>query len=281
MTREGNTLSALIRQAWDDQNMQTMSKHDPMKATDPHISIIGHITEADLERHLTDTDAAKGFGNRFMWICSERNKLLPQGGSPDSNKIEAFEKKLTCAVKFARKASLIKRSTSAEKRWADIYYALAEEADGLYGALTARAEPQIMRMACIYALLDNTDVVELGHLEAAYAVWKYADASVAYIFGNRLGNSTADAILAALIEKADAGMTRSEIHDLFSRKRLKGSLDIALQTLEAKGLAYAVEEPTRGRVHTAVVCGMSVTTEKWGAYYPYFAGGAWAWPLMA
>jgi hypothetical protein len=104
-----------------------------------------------------------------------------------------------------------------------------------------------MRMACIYALLDNTDVVELGHLEAAYAVWKYADASVAYIFGNRLGNSTADAILAALIEKADAGMTRSEIHDLFSRKRLKGSLDIALQTLEARELAYAVEEPTRGR----------------------------------
>jgi hypothetical protein len=40
MRRVGNTLSPIVRQAWDDGDLQTLTKYDPMKATDAHVSLI-------------------------------------------------------------------------------------------------------------------------------------------------------------------------------------------------------------------------------------------------
>ena len=48
MARDGNTLSAIIRNAWDCKDLKTMTKNSPAKATQPHISIIGHITKDEL-----------------------------------------------------------------------------------------------------------------------------------------------------------------------------------------------------------------------------------------
>jgi len=77
--RQGNILSVILRQAWDDSNLQvlTVSK---TKATGAHISVIGHITSDELRRYLTATEQANGFANRFLWICVRRSKLLPLGG---------------------------------------------------------------------------------------------------------------------------------------------------------------------------------------------------------
>ena len=60
--REGNVLSAVIRQAWDSGNLRTMTKN-PATATGAHIGIIGHITKEELLRYLDSTEAANGFGN--------------------------------------------------------------------------------------------------------------------------------------------------------------------------------------------------------------------------
>ena len=57
--RDGNTLSAIVRQAWDTGNLRTLTKNSPAKATDAHISLIGHITKDELRRYL---DAA--------WRCA-------------------------------------------------------------------------------------------------------------------------------------------------------------------------------------------------------------------
>ncbi len=48
MAREGNTLSAIIRQAWDTGNLQVKTRNNPNRATGAHISIIGHITKDEL-----------------------------------------------------------------------------------------------------------------------------------------------------------------------------------------------------------------------------------------
>ena len=80
MAREGNTLSATIRQAWDGGRLRTMTKNSPTRATGAHISIIGHVTKAELLRHPGDTEAANGFANRFLWLMVRRSKELPFGG---------------------------------------------------------------------------------------------------------------------------------------------------------------------------------------------------------
>ena len=79
--REGNILSEILRKAWETGNLRNTVKNNPMKATGAHIAIIGHITIDELQRTLTTTDAANGFGNRFLWLCVRRSKLLPDGGA--------------------------------------------------------------------------------------------------------------------------------------------------------------------------------------------------------
>src|SRR5262249_20157432 len=71
--REGNTLSRVIRDAWDRGSLATMTKNSPAKATGAHISIIGHITAEELKRYLPRTEMANGFANRFIFACVKRS----------------------------------------------------------------------------------------------------------------------------------------------------------------------------------------------------------------
>src|SRR6516162_5266145 len=78
--RHGNTLSALVRKAWDGGILATMTRSNPLRATGAHISIIGHVTEDELRARLTCTDAANGFANRYLFPLVKRSKVLPFGG---------------------------------------------------------------------------------------------------------------------------------------------------------------------------------------------------------
>src|SRR5205823_2555764 len=42
--RQGNTLSAILRQAWDGLDLRTLTKNSPARSTGAHVSLIGHIT---------------------------------------------------------------------------------------------------------------------------------------------------------------------------------------------------------------------------------------------
>jgi hypothetical protein len=67
--REGNTLSAVLRSAWDDGRLRVLTRKDPLQATGAHISIVGHITTEELVRRLADTEVANGFANRLLFTC--------------------------------------------------------------------------------------------------------------------------------------------------------------------------------------------------------------------
>ena len=81
MERHGNTLSPLLRKAWDGDKLSTMTRNNPLTATGAHISVIAHITEAELRARLTRTDTANGFANRFLFPLVKRSKELPFGGA--------------------------------------------------------------------------------------------------------------------------------------------------------------------------------------------------------
>jgi hypothetical protein len=70
--RDGNTLSPQLRMAWDaPEVMQTLTRSSPLRASAPHIGVVGHITPTELRAELTRTDAANGFANRFLWVLVE------------------------------------------------------------------------------------------------------------------------------------------------------------------------------------------------------------------
>lgn len=246
MSRETNTLSTLIRQAWDSGNLRTLTKNNPYTATESHISIIGHITAEELMSSLRETDAVNGFGNRFLWIYSKRSKYIPFGSEVPVQKMAGFRSKLRSAINNAKNVGKIDMDDEAARQWDLRYRNFGDGPGGLYGALTARPEAQIRRIACIYALLDGESVVRLPHLDAACAVWDYADATVAYVFGDRLGNATADNIYEALQEEPD-GLTTSQLHALFARKKSSAELKEALEVLAKKNLIFSEIQQTPGR----------------------------------
>ena len=245
LDREGNTLSAIIRQSWDNGALRILNKNSPAQATNAHISLIGHITADELRRYLTATEMGNGFANRILWICARRSKSLPEGGNVDESDLQDVKSRVAEAVKFARSTDELLRTEKAAKLWREIYPELSAGSPGLLGAVTSRAEAQVMRLASIYALLDSSNMIKEVHLRAALAAWKYAEQSARWIFGDSLGNPIADEILRELRKSPD-GLTRTEIRDLFGRNRRAEEIEPALASLAECGLARPQTDKGKG-----------------------------------
>src|SRR5215212_1440335 len=247
MAREGNTLSPIIRQAWDDGRLQVMTRNNPMKATDAHVSIVGHITRAELLRHLTETEAANGFANRFIWLLVKRSKELPFGGEWWKVDIAPLLRRLSSALEFGKDPVEIGWGKSARDIWPEIYGPLSEGKPGLFGAVIGRAEAQVVRLAALYAVLDLSEDIERGHLMAALALWEYAEASARYVFGDATGDAVADQVMEALTAAGTDGMTRTEISHLFGRNKSAERIGRALSTLLSARRVRREQEETGGR----------------------------------
>jgi hypothetical protein len=241
-SRQGNTLSPVIRAAWDGGILQVMTKVAPARATDAHISIVGHVTARELRRELTETEMANGFANRFIWIAVRRTTLLPE--PPVFVADPEIVATLGAAIAHARHAGLIERSDDAKQLWAEMYPALEAERGGLVASLTARGSPQVLRLSVLYALLDGTTAVEPGHLLSAAAVWAYSEQSAAYVFGEATGDPVADRIVQGL---QHGDLSRSDVRDLFGRHESSDRVSHALESLAANGTIRQYVMDTGGR----------------------------------
>lgn len=242
-TREGNTLSTNLRDAWDGMPLQTLTKNSPERATDYHLAVVGHVTQEELIRNLTETESANGFGNRFAWFCVRRSQLLPEGGNIAAVNFTALDTRLDAALRFASEDRLLTRDTAARALWRAEYPRLSEGRPGLLGALTARAEAYVMRLALIYALLDCSPMITELHLRAALALWDYVERSVRAIFGDALGDPIADTILSGLRAVYPQGLTRTEIsNNLFGRNAKAEKISLALMRLLKARLARVAQE---------------------------------------
>jgi hypothetical protein len=245
-TREGNILSAVIRSAWEDGNLRTMTKNFPARATDGHISLVGHITREEYRRELTQTESANGFANRYCIVAVDRSKCLPEGGQAVG--IADLVVRLQKAIEFAKNCGELKRDDEARTLWAHVYPKLSEGKPGFLGAITARAEAQVLRFSGMYALLDCSNVVRVEHLKAALALWDYSERSAAWIFETSTGNKHADRIFAALRVAREKGLTKEQITaDVFKRNVPGFDIDEALRLLHSLNFAHRVKEKTGGR----------------------------------
>ena len=246
MTRPGNTVSAVLRDAWDRDRLRTMTKV-PLAATGAHIAIVGHITLDELRRELTDTEAANGFGNRFLFVLAQRARLLPDCPPIPESVVVELGGRLGDAITAAQSRGEVRRDAGAQALWRDMYPSLTADVPGLVGALTARAEVQVIRLALVYALLDGASAISGRHMAAAATVWRYCETSVRHVFGDASGDAVGDAIVAALRERAPDGLTRTDIRDLFGRNETAGRTNAALRVLEERDMVTKRTVPTGGR----------------------------------
>lgn len=239
MEREGNAISATLRDAWDTGNLETLVKVSPTRATGAHINIIAHITFDELRQYLQPTEVSSGFANRFLWWAAKRSKYLSRGGNAPvdvlTKYVGALDRTRVWIKDVVGSNGRIDWSPGAGARWDQGYEELSTGVMGLFGQATQRAEAQVLRLAVLYAALDCSTVIELVHLEAGLAVWRYCNDSARWIFGDRTGNSVADTIIVALRQNGE--MTRTQISGLLHRNIKADRISDALQLLLRCGLA--------------------------------------------
>jgi hypothetical protein len=246
MEREGSTLSAVIRRAWDSGELRQLVKNSAAVATGAHVGIVGHVTRDEVRRYLTRTELASGFANRFLWVAGRRRQLLPDGESVPEARLVPIATTLATATTWAAQGHVLHRDEDAAARWHGVYERLSAGGLGLVGAATSRAEAQVLRLSVLYAALDRSTVITRAHLDAALAVWRYAAASARWVFGDAIGDPLADELLAAL-RNAAAGLDRTAIRDLFGRHQSRERIDAVLGRLLRDGLVARQDARTGGR----------------------------------
>jgi hypothetical protein len=242
-----------VRKAWDNTKLQNLSKNASETATNSHISIVAHTNQAELNMHLTHEKLGGGLINRFLPILVRRWQLLPEGGKPDIFEPSDLQE-IEDAISFGKKKRKIGLSAvreedygvSAKELWYEVYEELSEPSPGLLGEATARSEAQVRRLAMIYAALDLSEEVEVVHLMAALTVWAYVFESCKMLFGGKIGDTLSDDILDALKDAGDAGMTQSEIHELFSNNKRASLIRAALNQMESEGWIHHKKEKSGG-----------------------------------
>lgn len=266
VSRPGNTLSPIIREAWDGKAMGSLTKHDAITATGAHVSIIAHITQHELRAELSETQTGNGFANRFLFCCVGRSNLLPFGGGdiePETvfhlQKRIAHAKLLAHNFAITKEGGKVEMTETAKKIWANVYPVLSEGFDGLLGAVTARAEAQVRRSAMLYALMGNQQTLDAHqtlderrkvddvHLLAALALWRFCEQSARCVFGSAAGDRVMDEIMRGLTVAGKGGLTRTEISELFKRHEKADRIGAALESLKQRSLVVMEDRPTEGR----------------------------------
>lgn len=246
--RKECTLSPTVRNAWDGARLTTLVKNSGKGAdvaTGAHVSILGHITKFELKARLSGCDALNGFGNRFLWIAARRARLLPEGGSIPTSKTESLAGDIALSLAHTRLRSFVGLTDDATARWHEVYGDLTKAPDGVFGSMVARGPAHVRRLALIFAMLARQTVVDVDHLEAALAVWRYAHASAEHLFGG--ASPIAKSVHAELRLAFPAWVPRQDLHRVLSGHAKSEDLTAALGELARYGLATSKKEKTGGR----------------------------------
>ncbi len=246
MKREGNILSHVIRQAFDNGCLSTLTvkrRH----ASGAHISIVAHVTPDELEKRFDGIEAANGFGNRFLWWRVASDKLIPRPRPIPGKVFQDFAPRLRAVMGL--KAQQVEMETEAEDYWTEQYSNLRQDRPGEAGAITSRGPAIVLRLALIYAIVDDPrkPMIRLDHLRAALAVWRYNCESADMLFDSKTGDKLGDRLYHLI--RSSGSMSLKEFHRHLSNEQ-KRSLEPTLRMMEQMKIIRSETIPTKGRPKT-------------------------------
>ena len=245
MKLPGNILSSTLRKAWEGKKLESITKTNHEVATGTHVSIIGNITADELRLEMPAVQQSNGFVNRFLWLEVKGSKPLPFGGELASVDFGPLQERFQLALEFGQQDREIGFDRDAAALWDRVYRHLWDARPGIAGKMLGRGCPQVRRLACLYAVLDESKLMRLKHLQAALAVWKWNEETVYSLFGGRTADPDANKILDILKDHPD-GRTKSELYRDFGCNTKAERIQEALELLEREGLARQVREGNPG-----------------------------------
>lgn len=246
MRREGNVLSHIIRQAFDNGNLCTLTVN-PRSAFGAHVSLVAHVTPDELAERFDGIEAANGFGNRFLWFYVASDKMIPRPCPIPGEVFRDFAPRLQAAGNLG--PAQVEMNTEAVGLWEKEYPILRQDRPGTAGAITARGPAIVLRLALIYAVVDapKKPVIRVDHLKAALAVWAYSRESAEILFDSKTGSRLGDRLYHLL--RTQGPMSTKEFHRHLSNEQKRSLLSV-LERLQADKLVRCEMVQTKGRPKT-------------------------------
>jgi Protein of unknown function (DUF3987) len=253
MRRDGNTLGQIQRDAFDCRPLRTLTrKHSKLTATGHHIVVVGHITPGEFRSTLQDSDLSGGTVNRMLICLSRRSRLHSRLGNLPSGVVTEAGKLFAAAYKSAVQLGEIQFTDQFWKSWEGAYKGLnSDRPDSRAADATARAVTMVLRLSMLYTLINGDREIGADHLDAALALWSYADHSARWVFSTHELEQRSEGVggLANFILSGrNEGRTRSEIsRDYFKRNKTAAEIDVELTPLVHDGVVIEIKEETGAR----------------------------------
>jgi len=207
--RGGETLSMVIREAWDGGALQSPRVKDPVGVDTSHVSVIANITPEELAAETQPQDWSNGLINRFMLCHNESSKELPLGGEFEAT-AEPLRQQWAAVWASLPPPERMTLTPEAAAQWGSLYHQIRERQR--QGACPPRLDTHILKLSMVYALADAATTVRLEHLAAGACIGEYhTEVLRRFQHLSRTGNDLADAIWWWFADHPDATPTRTEI----------------------------------------------------------------------
>ena len=247
--REGSTLAAVQRQAWDGRALSVLNRQQ-LRASASHVAIIGHITPQEFRLRLADADMTGGTYNRYLPVFVERSQRLPIPEGVSEHTVETLGGKLYDGIAAAREVGQIQLGREATQVWTGGLYdefTEADDEDRAEAEFTRRAAPYCLRVAGLLAALEGRGLVGPADLAAAAALVRYSIASAKFVLDRQARNPRLDRIRRAIDAAGAEGLSRSAVSALFSRNLPRPALEELLAELISGDEYEESRTATRGR----------------------------------
>lgn len=153
------------------------TKVNPIKVDKPFLSILSSIQPGVIQDAFRSGDIHSGFAGRWAYVSDQSNTAIPLPGRIDNAAWNDLVKKLSQIrdIWKERKSTELKLSDAAVSMWEDFYrWHREQNQDGeIINTLIVRIPEQILKLAMIFAALDDFTEIHDCHLEDAINIGKW------------------------------------------------------------------------------------------------------------
>ncbi|MFD7653992.1 DUF3987 domain-containing protein [Actinosynnema sp. NPDC059797] len=245
MKREGNALSATLRQAWEGGDLSTLNVTARI-APSSHVGLLAHITPDEFRAKVSSSDLAGGTYNRFLPIAVARSKFLPLATGAAPALVADLGRGFAERLRDGAQIGALSFTERGAQLWRSLYveFGIDHGDGGPVEQFLSRTAPNCLRIAGVHAALDGTDLIDAHHLTAAAALVRYSIASARSIF---TADPTLTRLAAWISEAGTTGRTREEVRsDFFKRNKNANEVTALLGQLIDAGQVTRTTRPAAG-----------------------------------
>lgn len=189
--REGNTLSAALRDCWDGVSLKPATKSNRLYASHPHLCLSGAISPSELLSLMRARELTNGFANRFLMIWAERERIVPFPQATPQDAVDALAARVLSVLEFVQAERVNERdhlpvtlTAQAQSIYSQLYRGeLIDDSAGEHvTAVLERRAPMLLRLAMIFALCDLQTRIDVQHILAAMGWIRHGVESAKFVF---------------------------------------------------------------------------------------------------